>query len=1035
MPIYKDPTSPIDGIPSYFFNNTYGVNLVREKLNEYYHQLYFSCLRAQAIACKLGFLSGSMKDFKIDHDLNLTCGFPATTYSTSIQNTFLNYTYERPTLLEPVMRNRMVPITDTFKDSEKFKAGLLFYIGNDLFSKIQIIPCKEVTYLIIFPNDNGLPEDYIKEAVLNNVDWKIYIQKPSNFYMHTGLPSRCFSTAESGIPLSIFTDSDLDGCNKTLNDNAYFAFITDPESPNRNLMQMSLTHKVKGTDGNYYFTLSKSYISSLISGTRMIDLYIVGTRDLNFRGTLGQTRYFQIPIDNGKNPVPLENLRYYALNSNTGVMSPRPDIITTMYYPNVYQIENAGDDNIIVDVYYSNDVSTTFYNPISNYMEYLKKDGGDYALQCINDTLEEPIRNYMPEDIQYSIKDYLQYVDEKGDTVRYDVNVPDQYALERLSDILRDDVNRYSGFFKDLVLDTNHDVFDFDVSMKEHPEIYENTVTQNHAPSSTTGLISFVEPMIWFRFYEKSVSQFPMNVYIDGKILGKMTTYKYGHDVYAYIPKSLVTEKSILHFTIMTQNEDTRFSIVNPIHIDKLYQEITFPANFKHFSDRNLLYYDADTMVRYPNTYFRLKAYFGLESAFLMTKHSEYVLTNADEYIITGNCIATSLSSGLSYKEIGTRISEFYFNMSDSTLMENPVTTNEGIVTDPNQVRTFTEPMVYFQLEAPDTGYLYPLRVKIDDDYTDQIFRYTVHEENGAVNQYVFIPQSLCSADSTITIDLMIAPTEDVLKSELKYEEIPQIRLQAVNEQVVGKNIIIKSIDEYHSVHWSKSEGEANAAYWIIEPTGETDLDVDPDDPSIDVETVIADIPTKSGRSTDDTSYSKQFIWNTFDLEPTKDRIRIWHCNSQTNLGTLVDPTSYMVQSNPKITDSLIITSNFDMNEEDYYIVEYLPWRYSKVYSENRNNPDSPSDVLVDLSTLDRPIDTTYEYFLDGIRLDHNMARFVSPTKFLFVNPNTSLFTIYERSHDSDVYGNINREEKSLEDQLMDIDEDFLEYMKEKALQ
>ena len=93
------------------------------------------------------------------------------------------------------------------------------------------------------------------------------------------------------------------------------------------------------------------------------------------------------------------------------------------------------------------------------------------------------------------------------------------------------------------------------------------------------------------------------------------------------------------------------------------------------------------------------------------------------------------------------------------------------------------------------------------------------------------------------------------------------------------------------------------------------------------------------------------------------------------------------------------------------------------------------SDTLVDLSELDRPVDGTYEYFLDGVRLDHNMARFVSPTKFLFINENTSHFTIYERSHDVDVYGNLNMKEKSLEDQLMDVDSDFLEYMKTKALQ
>ena len=1053
MPIYKDPTSPIDGIPSYFFNNTYDVNSVRENINEYHHQLYHSCLRAQAIACKLGFLSGSMKDFKMDYDLNATCGFPATTYSYAIQNTFLNYFYERPVLLEPQMKNRITPITDTFKDTERYKAGLLFFIGDQLFSKIYLVPCKQYTYLVIKPDDAGLPEATIKEMVSSNTDWKIYIQKPSNYYTHTGLPSRCFNLNESGIPLSIFKDSDLDGCNKTLNDNAYFCFITDPNAVNRNLMYMTLTHKVNGTDGNQYFQLEKNYISSILNTTRMVDIYIVGTRDMDFRGSLGQTRYFQIPLENGKNPVPIENLRYYAYNANTGVMYPRPDIITTLYYPNVYSLSNAGEENLIVDVYYSNEVSTKFINPLENYMKYLEEDGADYALQCINDTLEDPIKNYMPEKIEYSIKDYLEYAAYKGTTIRFDTNVPDRYTLDRLVEMLKDDVNRYTGFFKDIVLDTNHDVFDFDISLADHPDIYTNTVTKNHAPIASLE-VTFEEPMIWFQFYEKTDKIFPMQIYVDGKIIGKLTTFKYGHDVYAYIPQSLLTQNSIIHITIMTQNEETKFTIKNPIEFEYLYQEITFPANFKHFSDRNLLYYDADTFVRYPNTYFRLKAYFGLESAYLQTKSEEYVKTNADEFILTGNVIATSLSSGLSYKEIGTRIAEFYFNMADSTIMENAVTTNEGIVKDPKDVRTFAEPMVYFSVEAPNTGYLYPIRVQIDEEFTDQIYRYTVVNDEGVTMQYIFIPQALCNAESNVTVDLMIAPTEEVLKNELRYEEVPQIRLQAYNDEVIGKKIIVKSVDEYHSAIWSTPDDEAGASYWIIQQTGEVTT-FNPDADQVEVEQTYAEgypempetmsttyVNTRRKRAPrigdedEPIVYSNTFTWSSFDLEPTKDRIRIWHCNKDTGLGTLVNPSSYMVQSNPKVTDSFIITSNFNMASGDYYLVEYLPWRYNKVFEENRGalEEGETADVLVDLSSLNRPIDGTYEFYLDGVRLDHNMARFVSPTKFLFMEPNESVFLIYERSHDVDVYGNIGMTEKSLEDQLMDVDDDFLSYMKNKAL-
>ena len=302
-------------------------------------------------------------------------------------------------------------------------------------------------------------------------------------------------------------------------------------------------------------------------------------------------------------------------------------------------------------------------------------------------------------------------------------------------------------------------------------------------------------------------------------------------------------------------------------------------------------------------------------------------------------------------------------------------------------------------------------------------------------------------------INIMVAPTAEVLKSCITYEEIPQVRIQVTNEEAVNKNIIVKSVDEYHSAIWDLENEEANAGYWIIEPTGEIQ-NVTPSGESVFVEDTYAEgyppednksLSTVSTRSMrfgsprieEEVTYSNQFKWSEFDLEPTKDRIRIWHCNRDTNLGTLVDPSSYQIVSKSKVTDSLLITSNFDMNEEDYYLVEYLPWRYSKVYEENRNNQqESSASQLVDLfGKVNRPLDGTYAFYLDGVRLDRNMARFVSPTKLIFVKPNTALFSVYERSHDVDIYGIINMTNKSLEDQLMDIDSEFLKYMEAKALE
>ena len=126
-----------------------------------------------------------------------------------------------------------------------------------------------------------------------------------------------------------------------------------------------------------------------------------------------------------------------------------------------------------------------------------------------------------------------------------------------------------------------------------------------------------------------------------------------------------------------------------------------------------------------------------------------------------------------------------------------------------------------------------------------------------------------------------------------------------------------------------------------------------------------------------------------------------------------------------------------DIPMSDLYadvLVEYLPYKLNRVFVST-----GIMDELVDCGTnnLTRPVSLKYyDIYLDGVKLYERDIRIITPTKFLIIGKRirASTISIYERAHDTDLYGNEDRLPRGIIDSLCDNDNKFTEYLVSKYI-
>lgn len=445
-------------------------------------------------------------------------------------------------------------------------------------------------------------------------------------------------------------------------------------------------------------------------------------------------------------------------------------------------------------------------------------------------------------------------------------------------------------------------------------------------------------------------------------------------------------------------NGELRFSAVG--------EDIPFPETFEHFADQNLLYYFKDTKKIIPNSVFSYGIFVDIDKDHILTKDLEYLKTSNDEFVITGSHINLTSNVGHKndtdgfYKNIGTRLSVQNIDLSGTTIYDTSYTDNSTIIQSPEFHHTWEEEMLCFDISAYEA--FYPCTLTVDETTvpSNEIYRYFQYDiTDQKTKEYVFFPKKYATATSKLVLTTMIASKWELLKDKVTFGETGQIRI-FLNEESFLDN--------------GAQESLINR----------------------DICAVATDVYLSKEFNTEENSF--EFSSN-FTGEPNINRFRIWKLEDDSIVGKAIatDLSDFSLESSQVYGSSCTIVCNNDglkssVDGKYHFLIEYLPYK-STVCAIHQDMSDNTYHVINLYNEVDRPLDFDYyELYVNGIRLNSNMYRAITPTHIALKDiPTTEKLVVIEKSHDQDVYGNRYRK-MTLEEQLMYTDDAFKDYMMTK---
>ena len=1006
------------GIPELAFNNTYEVNYVSDQTRFTRDTLYTRCLEIQRRMCGINIIAGKMNEFIQNASLARTFDMPVSTYFKRIQNKFLYFFSEKECLYslalqeDPItypteediangypfspyyseimpkqgLQYRKYSLYDVCKKHNYFKRRLLFFICKNstdmqsiLYMDLIVIPTKTSTYLAIKTDGEGyFNKAQLDQLIDNQTDWFLYETKTGPYWKNDAYSASNIQTVEDhSYLLHNFTDTST--ANKAVGSNAYLVCIPD-EIPNTwkvtyGAYQEETEDHQAGYEVPAAFTNGFQDSKLLVFNEKDIGYAVNVLSRVNSTALLGSPMgIFQLPLL--ENPIPPENILCFMQNEETGTIDPLPQSVVTLWYPNVYKIENIDleveESNILVLAHYAEDATTKFTNPITNYMEYR---GEQYINDCINGTLANPVATYVPYPDKFSIEDYKT-------TNEAILNRPYQYILNKDIWMLLDDPNRYWEIFHDVTTYlTRHNTYRYEIKASD-TDIGERSVTTNSGQiKNTAKQITFNETMTYVVINTHSSEEIPVWIFVDGYRVTDPHVFVEGFAQYMYFPTSYLSTDSVITVEIMDVHKED--IIQAPLSFTEVGVGVPFPENFDHFADQNLTFYDADTMEIIPNSDFQYGIYVDIEKDHILTSLSEYLKTVNDEFVITGSRVKMATGNTGFYKNVGTRVSIQNIDMANTTIYATSYRDNSSIISNPVDQQTWDEDMLCFDIVANQA--IYPITLEIDDTEipSDKVYRYFQYDlTNQVMKEYVFFPKSYAAASSVIKLTTLIAQKWEFLKNYVSFHTTGELCIYTVNQDNIGRNIIVQATDFYEKQKWQ----------------------------------------------TTDTSV----MFASFSGDPKEDRFRFWEID-ENGKGSRVENDQFMFTFSPNHGEDLIITSKYTREKE--ILVEYMPYR-SKVCTTYSDISPDPTRTITFFDSLERPISLdTYEIYADGKLLDSSDYRAFTPTSIVLSSLDTTAkFVVVEKSHDPDVYGNRYRK-MTLEEQLMQIDDSFKTYMREKAFE
>ena len=667
----------------------YNPMIIDQMLPNRQNETYMRELDRERVECDLAFMHGTMKDFKINYKFNSLIGLPAGTYSLRVTNSFLNlfvgnfllanyYAFERqwtyPTadyktnyigmkgrrtdydaendqnvdvlyriayesLKDPNAfsyngKNRIFSMMDTHKYIDIFRRGMYFFLGNELFIGIRIIPFKDFSYLVIVPNDEiGLDQSIIDVYMENDLDWRMILAPQSNYSWVKINPNEGFT--EDGINISLFTD--YKETNPFINEDNIFLLATKSGSMSNasNMMNLHLSTIIKPEDGEYMYSLDTDEIHLLqnLYTNNDIDVIVFHFRNVAQVVDIGDSKEpFILPFfpenENSRKTyvVPPENVIVWKIDNLYNRIMPDPDTYVELYYPNAYKLsgESFDSDNesrllffcAAEKRYESTALSDRknepkYYCEIAPYVEFM---GNEYAKKSADGSICEYITHYEPIHPNYGWRNYME---NEFSELPVDNNTESwyKYQAEKFKQFAENDRSKvifYTNAVRNAFWKYIHE---YDVYVKDINLMNQTPVNDNSGQrfSEANPLITFTQPMHYIKVNVKHDHPIEVMLYIDEEYVVDRRIIESGFDRHIYFPAFLVDENSVIHIIIYENYHDSELDY-NMIFTSTDSTEDTGNGEYLNEND--------EVIAMWPHQYY----FYTINNEFLQTVNEEYLV-------------------------------------------------------------------------------------------------------------------------------------------------------------------------------------------------------------------------------------------------------------------------------------------------------------------------------------------------------------------------------------------------------------------------
>ena len=511
-------------------NNTFNLEAVEKSLEESKMNSYQYLRNFQLDSTGYKRFDFNMQDIYRSCKINHKNSYIPRRWLFFIEHDFIHVSkriaYKRSELYE-----KELSYDDVISHPDIFDSSYLVFVNGKLYTKGVKILCKEdKTYLIITckekPSNDGFTIQEMRDYIQNNVKVTIiflpnvgirniqtngYRLMKSNKY--DGLPLRTLNLSEQAV----YDDKVL----------SYARFKDDIVS--------TPTTVEFGPKGLYVDQDTVQYSIDNNPKDTSLTIQVIPLRYLFDKIVTGNmNKWFELPLQSY--PISVENCLVFDVDGNF-----LHDAKVKHYYPNIYSIENVDDiiDTTEVHVYvFYYDVKQSVLKHIdmlSTYHKYMT----DYFERYKNNTIHPIARDFDPEVVDYSIKNFMNHES-------YDKHF--RYKIMKMREFIKADVNNFRRYLTNLGLRNNYYYVDVSkIDLESRKRINNEDVGLSAVKPFNEEMYVFVFRNDFRAMYEKLL------IHVDGTRYDRLIDI-YGNDKYdfVYIPARLVNSDSVIEVEKLT---------------------------------------------------------------------------------------------------------------------------------------------------------------------------------------------------------------------------------------------------------------------------------------------------------------------------------------------------------------------------------------------------------------------------------------------------------------------------------------------------